>query len=152
MARALPPAAAAVVKGWRARARHAELEIRQLEPELAKATPREAAFAPATLLRAEWRIYSGDAALAQEALALIDSVLSTGAEPVELLLRARAAAAAGRHDVALATLEDFGRMQQRSASSPPLAQAALGILDGLNPTQLADRTDRVRARLQRLLQ
>ena len=152
IARALPPAAAAVVTGWRALARHDEEAIRQLEPELARATPREAAFAPATLLRAEWRIESGEPALAEEALALVDGVLSVSAEPSDLLMRARAAAAAGRDDVALASLEDFGAMQQRGASAPPLAQAALGILAGLDPTQLADRTDRVRARLQLLLQ
>ena len=152
LAQGLPPAAAAVVEGWRAEARSDDAAIRRLDAKLAQATPREAAFVPATLLRARWRIRSGDPQLAAEALELVDGVLAVGAGPAELLLRARAAAAAGRHDVALATLEDVAAMLPQHPSSQPLARESLGILDGLTPTQLADRADGVRAHLRLLLQ
>jgi len=152
LAQGLPPAAAAVVAGWRAEARSDDAAIRRLDAELAKATPREAAFDPATRLRVGWRIRSGDPELAAEALALIDGVLAVGTEPADLLLRARAAAAAGRHDIALATLEDVAAMLPRLPLSQPLARDGLGILDGLTPTQLADRADGVRARFRLLLQ
>jgi len=152
LAQGLPPAAAAVVAGWRAEARSDDAAIRRLDAELAKATPREAAFVPATLLRVAWRIRSGDPELAAEALGLVDGVLVVGAEPAALLLRARAAAAAGRHDIALATLEDVAAVLPRRAGSQLLAQEGLGILNRLTPTQLADRAAGVRARLRLLLQ
>ena len=151
LAQGLPPAAAAVVEGWRAEARSDDARIRRLDAELAKATPREAAFVPATLLRVGWRIRSGAPELAAEALELVDGVLAVGAGPAELLLRARAAAAAGRHDIALSTLEDVTAMLPRLPSSQPLARDGLGILAELTAPQLAERADDVRARLRLLL-
>ncbi len=152
LAKPLPPAAAAVVAGWRAEARDDFDAIRRLEANLAQARPREAAFVPATLLRAEWRIRSGDAALAAEGLTLVDGIIAVAAEPADLLLRARAAAGAGQQDVALATLEDFIGVLPRHPSSHGSAREALGILDGLTQVEAADRAAQVRANLRQLLQ
>jgi len=151
LAQGLPPAAAAVVAGWRAEALGDDALLRRLDPELAKATPREAAFKPAALLRAGWRVRSGDPALAAEALALVDGVIVMNAAPADLLLRARAAAAAGRRDLAIATLEDVAAMLQRAPTSQPLARAGLAILDTLAPASGEDRAAEARARLERLL-
>ena len=147
----LPPAPAAVVAGWRAESLGDDAALRRLDAELAKATPREAAFKPAALLRASWRSRSGDPALAAEALALVDGVIVPSALPADLVLRARAAAGAGRRDLAIATLEDVAGALQRDSGRQALARAGLGILDSLAPGP-DDSTAKARARLQQLLQ
>jgi spermidine synthase len=150
-ARALPPPAAAVVAGWRAEAAGDTAALQALDDELAQVAPREAAFAPSALLRAAWRIRSGDPALAAEAVALIDGVIVVGARPSTLLLRARAAAAAGRPALAVATLEGVLAALPESPAAQPMARAALAILDSLAPDAADGRADAVRARLERRL-
>ena len=79
-------------------------------------------------------------------------VIVTGAAPADLLLRARAAAAAGRRALAIATLEDVAGMLQGAPALRPLAREALGILDTLAPAAShGDRTAEARARLEQLL-
>ena len=150
LAQPLPPAAAAVVAGWRAEARGDDAALRQLDATLATASPREAAFAPAALLRASWRARSGDPALAAEALPLVDGVVVTDPAPAHLLLRARVAAAAGRREVAIAAIEDFAAILQRMPGVRPLAPAALEVLGMLAPVAGEDRAAEVRVRLERL--
>jgi len=152
IARPLSPVPAAIVAGWRAVARGDDAALRALEPQLAQAPLRDATFAPAQRLRAEWRIRSGDPALGLEALALIDTILASEGDQADLLLRARAAAAAGRPDTALATLEDFGAMLSPGPNVHGVARDALVLLAALQPDQLAGRSDQVRTRFQQLLQ
>jgi spermidine synthase len=153
-ARRLPAGPAAVIAGWRADAAHDDAALRRLDAELARAEPRQAAFLPATRLRASWRIHSADPRLAAEAVALLDGVLAVGAQPADLLLRAQAGAVAGRPELALATLDHVAELLARSQPSPELVRAGLGIVDGIAAAQPQPdgRTAAVRERLVQLLQ
>jgi hypothetical protein len=146
----LPAAAAAVVAGWRAEALGDDAALRALDGELAMVSPREAAWRPAAVLRAAWRARSGDPARAAEALAMLDDTLVIDPAPAELLLRARAAQAAGRADVVLATLEDVAKALENAPRASGLARDGLAIL-ALQPPAREARAAALRARLEQQL-
>jgi spermidine synthase len=79
--------------------------VRALDPELEAVGPGHLAFAQATQLRVGWRLQSGDRLRADEALALVDRLLSRQRTADHYLLRDRAAAAAGRPALAWAALD-----------------------------------------------
>ncbi len=92
--------------------------IRALDAELARWQPGELLFEEAAELRVRWRVESGDPRDAADALPLADVLIARDSSAARLLLRARAAARAGRVDLAWITLDALGR------SAPPRAVAA----------------------------
>ncbi len=79
--------------------------VRALDPELERVGPGHLAFAQATQLRVGWRLETADPLRAGEALGLVDALLSRQRTADHYLLRARAAAAAGRPTLAWAALD-----------------------------------------------
>ncbi len=120
VAASLSDGGAAVARGWRAAEAGDWDALRALEPGLAAALPADPAFEDAARLRARWRVQSGEPARAREALALLDDLLAaggsprpgreSGAGPDDLVLRARAAAIAGRPETAVASLEHAAKV------------------------------------------
>ncbi len=92
--------------------------IGALDASLAGIAPGHLAFPNAARLRAGWRIQTDDPARAAEAIAIVDTLLSRQRRPDHYLLRARAAAGAGRTRLAWGALDVI-------ASRPALAGANL---------------------------
>jgi hypothetical protein len=97
---------AAVIAGWRASAAGDWTAVRALESRLADIGFRHPLFEESLRLRAAWRSESGDPGLAGDAVALLEPILAPSPRVPDLLLRARAAAAAGETEIALATLDE----------------------------------------------
>ncbi len=120
--------AAAVIAGWRALGAEAWEELGRLEQRLALVQPRHALFPEATRLRASWRTESGDTAIASQASALLEPLLSPVPRPADLLLLARASAAADEPRKALAALDE---VLPRLPRGSKLASEASQILRSL---------------------
>ena len=95
LAAPLADPAASVIEGWRAETAGDWSGLRALETRLASAGPYDPAYPDALLLRARWRVESGEAARAAEALVLLDQMLPISADPGARQLRERAVNAAG---------------------------------------------------------
>lgn len=122
--------------------------VRALEPDLARLAPGHLAFAQAARVRIGWRLASGDRLDGESALEIADSLLSRQRTPSHYLLRAQAAAAAGRPawawralelvaaQPALAGAQTFAKARElaRSLGSPPTDSPVLHRL-----TTRADR-------------
>ncbi len=154
------PLETAVVEAWRAQAQGDFARVRALEDALAAVSPGEALFAEATALRAAWRLAPGAAAPPEEALRLVDASLARRVMPDLLLLRARAAAAAGHPGAALGSLAELGqRLSLMPARGPSfwlvqrgqLARQALGLLDDVESAGAETRQARVLRRQLQLL-
>ncbi len=98
--------AAAVASGWRLATAGDWTGLRRLDPRLAAVGTHHPLWEAATRLRVIWRADVGEADLAYEALELLNPLLAPFARPRDLLLRARAAAAAGEARSALAALDE----------------------------------------------
>ena len=83
--------------------------VRELDGPLSELPDRHLAFPEAARLRVDWRLASGSAVHAVEALELVDSILRTGWRDGDLFRRARAAEQAGRSDVAWRMLDLLAR-------------------------------------------
>jgi spermidine synthase len=141
--------ASAVLEGWRLQRDGREAEIEGEDGVLAQAGPHHDLFEAALRLRIAWRMARADAALAREALGLLDPFLALGAEPGDLLLRARLAALAGEPAAALASLHEIAEGTGRD--SIEAAAAGLVVLEGLSSEARSDpRLGRVRDRLRAL--
>jgi hypothetical protein len=121
----LSSAERAIVAGWV----EGPDSARERDVDLARIGPRAPFAREARWQRAEWRIRSGDPALAREAVALADEIVANRRENRALLLRARALAAAGEETAALQMLIVIGDQTKRRA--PPRGALALarGIPD-----------------------
>ena len=104
--------------------------LRALDSALARFAPGDPAFATAVGLRTHWRVRSGDPAQADEAFALVDSLLSRERTSRHYVWRAEAAAAAGRSVEAWATLET---LMGRRRLPPSIASRARSIAQSLGP-------------------
>ena len=97
---------------------------------------RHPLFVAASRLRVSWRVDSGDAKLAEEALDLLNSLLAPLYQPQDLLLKARAAEAAAKPQLALAAIRDaLPRIQRqpvrlRQARQVLLSLGSLSVEDG----------------------
>jgi len=123
----------AVAEGWLRAARSDWGGVRALEPVLASAGPRHPALSDARRLRARWRIERGDAERAAEALALAERQLAVAVSRRDLLLRARAAAGAGRPDAAVAAVRELEAHLDGRPAGRRAAAVALGVLERLGP-------------------
>ncbi len=135
---------AAVIAGWRASGAGDRQGLRALEQRLAAVDVRHPLFVEATRLRVEWRA-AGEPEAAAEALALLETLLAPAGGTADLLLQARAAAAAGKPLRALASLaEALPRLERGSAP----AREAAKILRSL---PAGDRVDEWRQELRERL-
>jgi len=122
--------AAAVASGWRLAASGDWTGLRRLDPRLAAIDTRHPLWEAATRLRVNWRTESGDVDLAYEALELLNPLLAPFAQPRDLLLRARAAVAAGETRSALAALNE-ALPSGGSRRNPAVVRQARRILASL---------------------
>jgi spermidine synthase len=142
---------AAVVEGWKAEAAEDWFGLQELDLQLAKIRGGASLHADAIRLRISWRLAAGDRELAAEAVALADLLLPIQKKPAgDLLLRARAKAAAGEPEAAIATLYEVAG-QIEPGSDQKIAWAALTLLESLPAGEGAPRErDRLESRLRTL--
>ena len=131
-ARARQDPAAAVVEGWQRIAAGDWRAVRRLEARLVRVGFHHPLFNDALRLRARWRIDSGEAPLASEALELLGPLLAPVPRPDDLLLRAHAGAVAGEPEVSLATLaEALPRLGASSAREGTLKRELRSLAEAL---------------------
>ena len=141
--------AAAVASGWRLVAAGDWTGLRRLDARLAAIDSRHPLWEAATRLRVHWRADAGDVGLAYEALELVNPLLAPVASPRDVLLRARAAAAAGEMRSALEALNEAVSYGGRRRN-PAVVGQARRILASLPPDEdtedwrrlLTERLDR----------
>ncbi len=124
---------AAVVEGWRAEDARDWDEARALEPRLARVGPRDPLFADAMRLRVGWRLAQGGPSPVREAVTLADELFPATGSAGDLLLRARALAAAGDGAGALVTLFQTATRLRPARSDRSVAREALRLLWTLPP-------------------
>ena len=115
----------ALVSAWQAERENDWETLRELEPQLARVAPVDPGYGDASRLRALWRVETGSPERAQEALVLIDTMGPLMGGPEVLLLRARAAAAAGHTRGAIHTLFRLGSRLRLIERHQELASEAL---------------------------
>ena len=119
----------AIAEGWRLAGAGDWRGTRRLEPRLEGIGPRHPLYVAAVRLRVRWRIDSGDADLAREALDLLSPLLAPIPRARDLLLRARAGAATGEPRISLAAVsEALAHLRGPSAN---LVRDALRIVESL---------------------
>jgi hypothetical protein len=128
LAEQLEGAASAVTSGWRLTADEWPA-LRELEPELASAERLDPAYQDAQRLRIRWRTASGDPALQAEATEIARELLRDNARPEDLLLGAKAFAAANQGEGALQLLDSLSTRRRKSQ----LVKAAVELIDSLSP-------------------
>ena len=136
----LEPKVAAIVEGRAAGARGDWGEVRSLDGVLAEWPPGSLLYTEATYLRIQWRLSTGDPALATEALELIDVLIVRNREMTDLILRAAAAGRAGMDDYGWASLERLLSKLPHSARARMLARRALETSRWLRNTEGAQET------------
>ena len=117
----------AFVQAWLRMHAEGAGDLAEFEDPLASIAPDDMLFEEATRMRVEWRVASGDAERAEEARRLIDLLLARGARPEDYVLRAEAAAAAGKPDQAWATLARARAPLQRVAADRALIDRARAV-------------------------
>ena len=116
-----------MIEGWRLSG-EAWQGVRRLEAQLAEIDVRHPLFVAAARIRVGWRADSGDAKLAEEALDLLNSLLAPILQPQDLLLQARAGAAAGEPQVALAAIRDaLPRLRRQPVRLRQVRQVLLSL-------------------------
>jgi hypothetical protein len=101
----VPTAAdSALFDGWMAAHRRTWQPVRDIDAELAAVSPADPRFGLAARLRVAWRLASDAPGSAREAVPIAESLVPWSGAAGDLLLRARALAASGDEDAALATL------------------------------------------------
>lgn len=141
LAQGLPSPAAAVLEGWLLEAAGDEAGVRVLEERLAAAGPTDPWWSAALRLRALWRVAAADPGQARAAIALLDQGMHPSVSPELLLVRARAARAAGYPWAALDAIAKLSSRLGGAPNAPDLSRRAAGVLDGLG-----DGVDPVRLR------
>jgi hypothetical protein len=128
----------AVAAGWVADARSEWDALRDLEPALAQLGRGHVLYEDALRLRVLWRLASGDASLAREALPLTDALIPASSSARDEVLRARVLAVAGDAEAAIVTLAQTGmNSRQRSTGNRTIARearrVALSLVGETNP-------------------
>jgi spermidine synthase len=122
----LPERVHAVVQAEHLRRAGRVGEIEPLDDLLGSWRPGELLFEDAAQLRMAWRFEAGGTARGEEALVIADSLLRRNHTSAPFLLRARAAAQAGRQDWAWASLLQLSVRLSR-IPAPELARRALVV-------------------------
>ena len=119
--------AAAVVEGWRLSG-EAWQGLRRLETQLSQIDVRHPLFVAATRLRVSWRVDSGEADLAQEALDLLEPLQAPLLQLEELFLQARAGETAGKPQITLAAIRDaLPRLRRQPVRLQEMRQLLLSL-------------------------
>ena len=119
--------AAAVVEGWRLSG-EAWQRVRRLETQLSQIDVRHPLFVAATRLRVSWRVDSGEADLAQEALDLLEPLQAPLLQLEELFLQARAGETAGKPQITLAAIRDaLPRLRRQPVRLQEMRQLLLSL-------------------------
>ena len=116
VAASLTGGGAAVAQGWQHVASEDWAAVQALEPALAAVGPREPSHSDALRLRLGWRAASADPARREEAVGLAGEMLADSQLPEDVLLAARAYAAADRPDDALQLVEFLARGRHRESN------------------------------------
>ena len=132
----LDPKLVAVIAGWRHAAAKEWDAVAPLDAELGRIQPGEALFEEASRLRIEWRIARKEPAAGAQAQAIAETMLSRKWNAPDVLLHARAAIAADRPAVALASLRRVLPILSTHPRAAALVQSAREIADAL-PEELA---------------
>lgn len=101
---------AAVVEGWRHSFHNEWAAVRLLEARLAAVDPHAPLFAAAVRLRVGWRVHSGQASLASDALTVLTPFLGARVQPRDVLLRAQAGLAVADAGIVFASLMELQQM------------------------------------------
>ncbi len=118
-------------------------EVAALDVRLARVVPGDLLYGTATLARARWRLATGDAARAREAIELLDALLTRQRTSDIYLLRALAGAKAGDARLAWAALEHISTSR---FGTPAVALQCLELARQLGPPPEGSR---VIARLEK---
>jgi hypothetical protein len=146
LATPLEGTAAAIAKAW-GHAQRGEWEaVRALEPALAAADAKDPTAPEALRMRIEWRIHSADPSEREQAAELAVPMLSDPGGTADLILAARALAAAEKPDDALLLVEFVSRADNRRVDR----RGAFALLDELEPRLGAERVQPIRERLNTL--
>ena len=105
--------------------------VGELDPILARMDPRNPIYADSVRLRIRWRLETGDAVRAREALGLVDAMLPTVGHITDRLMRARAAALLGETHAVVASLYEVSAAAQKSPQRTAAVRGALEILAGI---------------------
>jgi spermidine synthase len=141
----LPVKEAAVLAGWRALSRTDMAQLRELDANLASLGSRHPLYMESARLRAEWRLRQGGSELAREALEIVNAITVVQPGARDLVLRSRAALAAGFALGAVSSLEDVaGRIQNPRQLR---AMGVFAILDSVPPGEADIPVARLRAEL-----
>jgi hypothetical protein len=141
---------AAVVEGRRREGEGRPASVRELEPELAAASPGQPLLPVAARLRATWRLAAGGEDLARDAVDLLDLALAYEPSTPLLVLRVRASLAAGDARGALASLSDLAHAVERQPLAPAQRQALLALIEAIPRSAVSPAwLDDVRGRLRR---
>jgi spermidine synthase len=105
--------------------------LREMDDELAKTPPDSLLFPSAARARAQWRISLADPADGQDAIEIIDSLLTRQRSPTHFLLRASAGALAGDDALAWAALVQVAKSPRLSSV---LRTHALALANQLEPS------------------
>jgi len=122
----LPVRVSGVAQGLALRAEGDLGALQALDESLSQWRPGELLFPEAARLRAAWRIASGEPRAGEEALAIIDGLLTRRTSAGDYLARAEAARLAGRTEYAWASLLRFADLLP-GEQARPLAPRALEI-------------------------
>lgn len=144
---AADPAASAVLQGWRLSRASGLAEVRPLEEALAAIPAHATLHDTALRLRVGWRLASGDAARAREAIAMLDTHMAESATPRDALLRARLGIAAGDAPVVFASLLEIAEVASYASDFQQAAREGLDLLDAA--ARLAPPPASLRERLAR---
>ncbi len=121
----LTPREQTIAAALRAAAQGEFASIQEYDAGLAAWQPGDILYEDALRLRVDWRIATGDAALAQEALEMNTTILYGTRMPRDFLQRARAAQIAGNPTFAWGALEALGQRVRPAGSA--LARQGLEV-------------------------
>ena len=99
-------------------------DVAALDDALGRIAPGDLLFSTASSLRALWRIATDDPARGDEALVIIDTLLTRDRKGEHFLLRAQAGGVAGRPAIAWAALDHLSRSHW---NTPNMARRALAV-------------------------
>jgi hypothetical protein len=118
--------------------------VAALDAELGRIGPGEVLFEEASRLRARWRLATEDPEACAEAQAIVEVLLSRSWNPMDALLRARAAIAADRPAAAWGSLSRIAELPRANDQAGVLIERALEIAEAW-PEEIA-RDLRIRLR------
>lgn len=137
----------AIFQGWRLAREKSWAALRKLEEVLAQAKSSDDTYASAVRLRVLWRVHSGDAPLALEAITILNRSRMMVRSDGDILLLARASLVADDSVNLRAALRQLYKRLKRTPQGRKLARAVLLLLPSISSENgLAVEHKRLRAR------